>query len=469
MTWSDPLFANIASFASERTGLVFPPHRRTAIELSIRKLMADRGLTDLGRYDRLVRMSAEALDDLIVELTIGETYFFREPDQFEFIRSVIIPEIRQRRGADHLFRAWSAACASGEEAYSLAILLLETATPFRHLLATDISRSALAKARRGEYGEWSLRGDGAVAARRHLRPEGKRWRLDDNVRRRVDFQYLNLSMDVYPSFASGTWGMDLILCRNVLIYFDREMSRQVSSRLAASLAPGGWLIQGSSDPPPEGVDGLRSVVTEKGVFYQQTTSEKRGIPSDTRDLEEALTSRLAELGAARNPRRPAAAGDNRQNADARRQAATSGLRPALTQLTDDANRAIRRVRSLANVDTGQAIGACKREMSQFPLSTELAFLHAMLLVELGEDQQAAQSLRRVLYLDRMLAMPYFVLGGIARRLGDSAGARRSFRQAWERCNSLTPTEIVPLSDGEPAGRLRDAAAAELALLGEPVG
>src|SRR5262245_61765642 len=169
MTWSQPAYEAIANLVSDRTGLAFAPTRRESVELSIRRVMARAGLADLDRYHALLAENAAALDDLLGELTVGETYFFREPAQFDFLRREVLPDIRRRRRLQHPLRAWSAGCATGEEAYSLAVLFLQEGIgDGARLLATDISRTALARARRGGYTDWSLRGPGADLMKPYL-------------------------------------------------------------------------------------------------------------------------------------------------------------------------------------------------------------------------------------------------------------------------------------------------------------
>ena len=138
-----------------------------------------------------------------------------------------------------------AGCASGEEAYTLAILLQEEGLGEPAcVLATDISHAALAKARKAVFTNWSLRGEETGRTRPYLRSQGANWVLADEVRRHVTFAHLNLALDVYPSFATGAWGMDLILCRNVLIYFDPETIEAV----APACSPPSPRAAGSSPP-----------------------------------------------------------------------------------------------------------------------------------------------------------------------------------------------------------------------------
>jgi chemotaxis protein methyltransferase CheR len=233
--------------------------------------MARVGVVDVPRYVALLEAGRVPLDDLVTELTVGETYFFREPAHFEFIQNEVFPEVMKRRGADHVFRIWSAGCATGEEPYSLAIALVEAGLQGQ-VLATDISRTALWRAREATYRPWSLRGLDEERVQRVFRQAGDRWRLHARFGDLVTFQFHNLAQDAYPSLPAGIWAMDLILCRNVLIYFDKASIARVAHGLHTSLADGGWLITGPSDPPLDGLAPLVPVVTKGGVFYPKGES-----------------------------------------------------------------------------------------------------------------------------------------------------------------------------------------------------
>lgn len=435
MSWTHPGFAAVASLLGKRIGLSFPPQRRAAAEQGIRRAMSRAGVTDPDRYRTLLETSAAPLDDLVTELTIGETYFFREPAQFEHIRRQVLPDVRSRRGPGHTVRAWSAACASGEEAYSLAIVLAEEGLAARsYVLATDVSRAALAKARRAVYGDWSLRGPGASAAARYLRRRGNLHALDDRIRRAVTFEYLNLALDAYPSFTTGAWGMDLILCRNVLIYFERDAVRAVARRLYETLAPGGWLLTASSDPLLADDLPFETVVTNAGVCYRRPAPALSTVaPGLSIPVPPPVVTAADEAGAA-------------------------------AERSPDPAASLRRVQSLANVEPAEAERACAAAIATQPLAAELHHLHAVLLLELGRDEEAVAAARRVVYLDRSLAVGHFTLGTVLRRRGDLAGARRAYRNAHDLCAARPADEAVPLADGECAGRFAEAAAAQLAML-----
>jgi chemotaxis protein methyltransferase CheR len=460
VSWTDGSFEALANLVAARTGLTFAPERQSGAELAIRRVMARACMVDPARFRERVARDASLLDDLIGELTIGETYFFREPGQYQFIREVILPEIARSSGSAHTIRVWSAGCASGEEAYSLAMLCDEEGLSNRvHLLATDIARGALEKARQATYSVWSLRGEGAAAARPYLSHDGDRYVIKGSIRKQVAFEYLNLALDLYPSFASGTWGMDLILCRNVLIYFDRGTVQNVAARLHASLAEGGWLITASSDPPLADWADFETVVAEQGVFYRKRsrpvvfspTLEALAPEPRTDDRQDRSIPAPAPGRAMSTEEILFLAREDLSRGDYDRAAERT------RDLIDDAGARALHVRALANLDAALAERACAEAAARHPTSTELHYLRALLLLGLGREAESAREARRVIYLDRSLAVAHLLLGSILQRHGDRKGAWRCYRNAHDLCAARPDDEIVPLSDNEPAGRLAEAA------------
>ncbi|TQF13807.1 chemotaxis protein CheR [Myxococcus llanfairpwllgwyngyllgogerychwyrndrobwllllantysiliogogogochensis] len=267
--WSHEGYPAVLALVEERAGLA-PPSCPASAEEGISRAMARAGVSDFDEYRARITSDSAAMDDLLTELTIGETYFFRTPEHFEFLRRVVLPALRERHGPDYTVKMWSAACSSGEEPYSMAALLMsEGWGEHMAVYATDVSRASLARARRGHYGEWSMRGPWAERMRVHLRPEGRQYVLSPEVKQRVRFSYLNLALDTWPSPDSGIWKLDVVFCRNVLIYFNGSTIEAVARRLHASLGEGGVLFTGPSDPPLGGLAPLEPVLTEWGVFYRR--------------------------------------------------------------------------------------------------------------------------------------------------------------------------------------------------------
>ncbi len=459
----DAAYAAVADLLRRRAGLSFPPVRRDAAELGIRRAMVRAGVGDPDQYREHLERDADAFDDLLVELTVGETYFFREPEHFAFLRREVLPELRSRLGNNAWVRAWSAGCASGEEAYSLAILFEQEGLGTQsYVLATDVSRAALAKARQASYSPWSLRGEGAVIARPYLHAEDKRLVVSDKIRRRVTFDYLNLALDRYPSFAVGAWGMNLILCRNVLIYFDADAIRATARRLYETLAPGGWLFTASSDPPLGHDAPFETVATDGGIFYRHGVRPVAIALPVVVPAPPPLPPPVPPLLVVMPPAPPAVD----PLVEARVAFAEGDYERAVERsrgLTADSARVLH-VRSLANLDVAAAERTCAEALGRAPLSVELHYLHAVLLLNLRRDNEAVRALGRVLYLDRSLAVAHLTLGSIQQHGGDRDGARRAYRNARDLAAARPPDEPAPLADGETYGRLAETAAAQLLLV-----
>lgn len=459
-----------------RMGLVFGESRRSALEAGLATAMGRARLSDPQRYLECLQAQPELIDDLAGEITVGETYFFRDPQQCALIRDELLPA---RPGARAL-RIWSAGCATGEEPYTLAILARERGvTDSVRIVATDLSRRALAAARRGVYGRWSFRGVSEQIIGTYFRRAGERFELVPPVREAVDFRYLNLAEDVYPTIPTGIWGMDLILCRNVLIYFDAATVSRVARRLIDSLSDDGWLLLGASDPPLGDLVPCDVVVTSAGLAYRRPgRATNRPAPAVSPTPRFALPPLPAlEPPALEPPAReppaplqpparsdgPAEAARLYDERDYGRAAELAGR--LVLDDGDDPALWIVLVRALANRGELAAAGqACAAALDRHRSSPELTYLHAVLLAEAGHRGEAADAARRALYLDRGLVVAHLALGGVLARLGDTDGARRALHNAGRLLDDMTSTQIVPASDGESAGRLAAMARLQLQLL-----
>lgn len=457
----------------ERMGLAFPPNRRGEAVSAIRRRMAAAGVTDASAYIALLETDRRVLNDLVSECTIGETYFFREPEQLDYIRREVIPEIGARRTTGPI-RAWSAGCAAGEEAYSLSILFQEAALGDRAVVVgSDAARSRLARARQGRYTRWSLRGVPAPVVQRYFSRRGKEYQLSADVRASVRFGYLNLAGAAYPSTASGIWEVDLLLCRNVLIYFDRDALPAIAERLFRTLAPGGWLFLGASDPSLSALAPFETVSTDRGIAYRRPPTRGSVAVSVSQRVE---PTRLSEAPAAEPPRaRPTTAAPRRstsggQSGNAPRPRKTNADTPARTTtppatIAGPSAEAAESIRALANRGQLAEAGlACAAALERDSTSPDLLYLHSVLLAQAGHYREAATAARRALYVQGDLAVAHMVLGSVLVRLNDRDGARRAFRNAVRVLQGSDPAESVPGSGGEPAGQLLDLARAQLELL-----
>ncbi len=437
--WSNASWERLAHDVAARAGL--------ALERDIghAEMVFARAAQEAGEapatFAAHVAPDPEQLDALVDVLTIGETYFFRDPGLFEFLRREAIPDILARRGAAHPLRAWSAGCASGEEAWSLAILFADQGLAHERIVATDVSRPALEKARRGVYGGWSFRGEGTALTGRWLEDDENDRRVATALRDRVGFTRHNLTLDEMPSPARGLSDLDLILCRNVLLYLSREKVEQVFAGLRASLVEGGWLFLGPSDPAPA---GFEVVVRDEGVFYRRASAAAAPAAAAHEDVpvrRPRSKPPVVAASAARTKKAPPPAPEPPPPGD------------ALAEL-----------RLLANTDERAAERRCRALLAQAPDAIDVAYLHAVLLLALGRLDEAVRAIRRVLYLDRSSAAGHFFLAQALLKRGDRPGARRAFATSLALAQALAPTDAVALGDGETAGALANAAVTQLLLL-----
>jgi len=246
-------FQHLSSLVRQRFGLVLEPSKEQMVTARLSKRLRELNYSSFSEYYRHVTSDASgaALKDMVDALTTKFTSFFREPEHFDLLRTVA-----GEQGRLEPMRVWSAACATGEEPYSIAITLLETLgqPPAREIeiLASDVSRRALERAAEGLYQAEQVATVPKLLARKYfLKGEGK-WsgwfRVKPEVRRLIEFRQINL-MDPLPAQPP----FSVIFCRNVMIYFDRDGQESVVNRLVPFIEPNGHLFIGHA----EGLAGVR--------------------------------------------------------------------------------------------------------------------------------------------------------------------------------------------------------------------
>ncbi len=268
----------------ERYGLHFPESRRADLERGIRQAYAASTCGDLGEYYRLLQDPSSNIvqfERLVNAITISETHFFRDAGQVDALYKDVLPRLISRRRTLRTLRIWSAGCASGEEPYSIAMLLRELLPDVDEwsitILGTDINTKAIERARQAVYSEWAFREDRAKEWRpRYFRRRGNRYELIPSVRRMVTFARLNLMEDEYPSYDSNTTLMDLILCRNVMIYFTEPISRDVVERFYNCLTYSGWLVVGHAEHSLTIYRRFQVHNFPSAILYQRTDEAESG-------------------------------------------------------------------------------------------------------------------------------------------------------------------------------------------------
>ncbi len=245
-------FRLVQELIRQHCGLHFDDHNQYLIESRLSPRLQALGLRTFRDYYLYLRFhkSREAeLEHLVNVLTTNETYFFREPQQLRAFTLEVLPALREKKLAagQRTLRVWSAGCSSGEEPYTIAMLILDSGLFSSwqvEIVGTDISQRVLQLARQGVYGSSSFRATERHYLDRYFEPNGTRYRIRDSVRRLVSFGHLNLLDQRRLRLLEP---VDVIFCRNVIIYFDQEIKRQVIDSFYDRLVPGGYLLLGHAE------------------------------------------------------------------------------------------------------------------------------------------------------------------------------------------------------------------------------
>lgn len=458
----DPSFQRLKQLILDRTGHHYFIDKDDALwERILRRL---RKVRDADATAYLQRLSDPATADsewpaLEAEITIGETFFFRYAEQFEALRRTILPEIIERRAAERRLRIWSAGCANGAEAYSLAIIvheLLGEALPDWRIsiLGTDINDSFLAAAREARYGSWALRSLGAEERSRFFlsEQEGKAWRVRPQYRGLARFERHNLLSLLDGSSPLQLSGFDLILCRNVLIYFHSDVSLRIVEALSRCLDPAGWLLVGHAEPSP----AFNPILDAVGL---PSTTAYRPKGTETTSRDSALPVGLPALPAGKlesPPRQPRPVRPSpRRRAAEPIAAATPAASP------DESLAAI--YDALARRDLARARSLCRAAIADRPIDPLFHYLDALAAREQERNEEAETAFRRAVYLDKSFAMAHFHLGLLLLDTGRQASGRRSLMNAMRLAAALPAATPLAHGDGMTAADLVAAARLRLGL------
>jgi chemotaxis protein methyltransferase CheR len=287
---SDAEFARFAQLLHESAGLAFDASRRESLGYCVSERMRARGCADVASYLALLDEAAER-QALLDEVTIPETHFFRNPPQIRVLRSHVLPELLKQASSTRRLRIWSAGCSTGEEPYTIAMLIRELLPVSSgwdiKVIATDISTRALAAATAARYGERAFVMTDPLDQQRffYLDTDSGAYVVRDEIRELVEFRHHNLVVDE-PPFEAGE--LDMVLCRNVTIYFDRNTTKRLMQRLHTRLRDGGYLFLGHAETLWQISDDFTLVSLGDAFVYRRTEagSERRAVLPDRRTEEE---------------------------------------------------------------------------------------------------------------------------------------------------------------------------------------
>ena len=373
--------------------------------------------------------------EFVSSITTGETYFFRDKGQFSLLKNYLLPELIEKQMKDKTLKIWSAGCSTGEEAYSITILLNELIknppeSPFFKgghteipplvngdiqkspplvkggegglagwdilILGTDINEAAIKKARLGFYRDWSFRMVSEDVKKQWFRKVKDGWKIDKGIIEMVNFEHIDLINDDYPDYKSMLHDMDLILCRNVFIYFIPDVVSRVILKLNETLNDGGYLMTGHAELPQQAIANLRPKVFPESVVYKK--SSELGVRSEELKSRSQRVEVRSQKLEAKIPQIP------------------------FIPVTQRENRTPQSIMSEAKELYNKGNYTLTIEKLEYILLTNPEYFDAHRLIgqtyaNIGEYEKAESHLKKAIEIDKFNAEPYYLLAQISRENG----------------------------------------------------
>ncbi len=403
---------SIADVVRRASGLIVDTSRRDVLAALVAVRCKRLGMDGPGAYLEHIRSDPGELQELIERLTIGETYFARNPPQIRALEDLVLPSLLAR--GDRRIRIWSAGCSTGEEPYTIAMLLAKLLPPDAagwdvRIIATDINSQALSAAAEGRYGARAVSLLSDDELQRFFVRDGGGWKVGAELRKLVEFRQHNLATQRPPASR-----LDLILCRNVLIYFERPKMLEVIDAMHSALVPGGWLLLGHSETLWRLYDGFCLVRHDDAFLYRRHPPEPMPVVRRPLPLRQPLARPRVRVDPVEEVRDALAAGAY-----------------------------------------GPAAELAEAHLVNDPVCAQLHYLHGLALVELGQDAQALVALRRASYLDCDAGFAQFLLAVVLGRLGHGAESTRAYGAAAIALSRRGPDERARELGDRRTGDLAD--------------
>lgn len=265
------MFEFFTTLVERVSGISYKEGKEYLLESRLNELALSLGFKSVRDLYELVRKKPEykIINEIVDALTTNETYFFRDPHVFESVKNYIIPELLKKREREKRLSIWSAACSTGQEPYSIGMLLHEHFNSYLksytfEIYASDISKKSVEKAKTGIYNQIEVnRGLPVTFLIKYFKQEGAHWRIDDKIKNMVKFEVLNL-LEISQKLRNF---FDLILCRYVLIYFSDQTKQKVFRDIWNFLKPGGYLILGATEIAPLMLPDMEKKLLGKAICY----------------------------------------------------------------------------------------------------------------------------------------------------------------------------------------------------------
>ena len=418
----------------------------------------------------------EALQTLIEQLTIGETSFMRNQPQIEALEKYILPEIFERNKKEKKVRVWSAGCSTGEEPYSLAILINRFLKSFKgwdvKILGTDINTKALKKAQSGIYSEWSFRNVTTAFREENFNPSGNLFQVLPEYQQMVEFAYLNLISSDYTPVINNTNYFDLILCKNVFLYFSEDNSRKVIDKFFGLLADPGWLLVGPSETSQILFEKYLTYNFPSAIVYKKSSRNNE----DKFCVTTATPISPGEMKICISPDRQIISFNKEYGKEDKFEEESHLPLPKNTlqvkfETSDPSNKkrsvavqkdlikeyeedkenhlvAYQLAKKYANQNEfGLAAEWIRKTIERNSLFAPVYYLDSLIMDELGDLDQSIASIRRCLYLEPKFLMGYYRMAELYKKTGDEKRYLKTLLVLEKELAQLDEAAEIPESEG----------------------
>jgi chemotaxis protein methyltransferase CheR len=467
---TDIELSRVRELLTSLTGLDFPSEKRDMLTRSLALAATEFGFKEMTGFINWLTthsLSENQIQTLASFLTIPETYFWREPHVFEALTDVIIPKLASSKlSGEKSIRIWSAGCSSGEEAYSLAIALHRTLKNIEEwnisILATDINPNVISKAREGIYGPWSFRNTPEWLKRRYFNKiSDKKYEIIPEIKKLVTFECRTL-LEKPAKKNEGT--MDIIFCRNVLMYLSEEWIRKISDGFLSSLTENGWFAVSSCELSATLFPKFTPVNFPGAVLYRKENEESsssadphltgfdsnfsyNNISSLNFDDEEIKRSFIENSGIDSIAKdlfgKTDTVTDSQIKSDEINEINSLQTREA-DALTESEN-SVRLLAGKGNLK--DALDICNDLIATYRLEPKLYLLRSSILQEMDNNSEAVSSLRQAIFLNPDYIMGHFTLANLLIRQGNYGSAKRYFNNVIELTGRLKNDSILTESEG----------------------
>jgi len=448
----------VCEVIASHMGLHFPIERRAMLSRNLALAAREFGYNNMNGFIQWLlsaTLNKGQIEILASYLTISETYFWREPRVFAaFSQNILAELVASKKERGKSITIWCAGCSTGEEAFSIAIALHRTIPEIKDwkitILATDINTKALSKARKGVYSSWSFRNSPSWLKNSYFKSiNNKEYKIIPEIKKMVTFSSFNLTHENFLSSVCKNHKMDIIFCRNILMYFTSEWAAKVSQNLFHSLSEEGWLVVSSCELSSNLFPQLTPVNFPGAVLYCKTKKESthsfnvqsNEIPEPYKQPFQPLFSEaivkedFQPLQPFNPPQQP------------------QSIVKTPEETSADKIFAIRLLANQGHLE--EALSICNEAIASYKLTPGLYFLRASILQELDKSNEAIKSLKQAIYIDPDYIMGHFTLGNLFIRQGNVRNAKQYFNNALELLSTCSNDDIPEESEGLSVKYLRE--------------